>query len=59
LQLTGRTKCDRIVVFDGNARLAGTIAEVEVDDCTQTTLIGRVVTREIQHGAAGLLPILV
>jgi tRNA-2-methylthio-N6-dimethylallyladenosine synthase len=59
LQLTGRTKCDRIVVFDGNARLAGTIAEVEVDDCTQTTLIGRIVTREIQHGAAGLLPILV
>ena len=32
LQLTGRTTCDRIVVFDGNPRLAGTTAEVEIDD---------------------------
>jgi tRNA-2-methylthio-N6-dimethylallyladenosine synthase len=59
LQLTGRTMCDRIVVFDGNPRLSGSIATVEVDDCTATTLIGRIITREVQHGSSGLLPILV
>ncbi len=58
LQLTGRTMCDRIVVFDGNPRLSGSIATVEVDDCTATTLLGRIVTREVQHGSSSLLPIL-
>jgi tRNA-2-methylthio-N6-dimethylallyladenosine synthase len=58
LQLTGRSRCDRIVVFDGNPRLVGTLADIEIDDCTPTTLIGRIVTREIQHGTSGLLPIL-
>ncbi|MFG0297903.1 MAG: TRAM domain-containing protein, partial [Maioricimonas sp. JB045] len=58
MQLVGRTKCDRIVVFDGNPRLAGTLAEVRVEDCTATTLLGAIVTREVQHGSAGLLPIL-
>ena len=57
-QLTGRTRCDRIVVFDGNPRLAGELAHIEVDDCTATTLIGRIVTRQVQHGTGGLLPIL-
>ena len=55
-QLTGRTTCDRIVVFDGNPRLAGSLVEVHVEDCTATTLIGSIVTREVLHG--GLLPIL-
>lgn len=57
-QLMGRSECDRIVVFDGNPRLAGSTAEIEVHDCTGTTLIGSIVTREIQHGTSGVLPIL-
>jgi len=57
-QLTGRTSCDRIVVFDGNPRLAGSLASIEVDDVTPTTLIGHIVTREVQHGSSVLLPIL-
>lgn len=59
VQLTGRTSCDRIVVFEGNPRLAGTLAQIQVDDCTPTTLIGQIVTREVQHGSSSLLPILV
>ena len=58
LQLTGRSECDRIVVFDGNPRLIGTTAEIEVHDCTSTTLMGSIVTRELQHGTGLLLPIL-
>ncbi|MEZ6145674.1 MAG: TRAM domain-containing protein [Planctomycetaceae bacterium] len=57
-QLVGRTKCDRIVVFDGNPRLAGTLADITIHDCTQTTLVGQIVTREVQHGSHELLPIL-
>lgn len=58
VQLSGRTACDRITVFDGNPRLAGSVARVAIDDCTATTLIGRIVTREYQHGQQSLLPIL-
>jgi tRNA-2-methylthio-N6-dimethylallyladenosine synthase len=58
LQLTGRTQCDRIVVFPGQPRLAGTIAEVEIDDVTPTTLLGQMVTGQRQHGSSDLLPIL-
>ncbi|MCA9085246.1 MAG: radical SAM protein, partial [Planctomycetaceae bacterium] len=58
IQLMGRSECDRIVVFDGNPRLAGSTAEIEVHDCTGTTLIGAIVTREVQHGSSGILPIL-
>jgi tRNA-2-methylthio-N6-dimethylallyladenosine synthase len=54
----GRTTCDRIVVFDGNPRLAGTLADVQIDDCTPTTLLGRIATRVVQHGSSELLPIL-
>jgi tRNA-2-methylthio-N6-dimethylallyladenosine synthase len=57
MQLTGRSECDRIVVFDGNPRLTGTTAEIEIHDCTCTTLMGSIVTREVQHGC-GLLPVL-
>lgn len=57
-QLMGRTKCDRIVVFDGNPRLVGSLTHVHIHDCTPTTLIGSIVTREYQHGGSGLLPIL-
>lgn len=59
VQLTGRTTCDRIVVFDGNPRLAGSLARIRVDDCTPTTLIGQIVTGEVQHGSAPQLPILI
>lgn len=58
LQLTGRTVCDRIVVFDGNTRLAGSLVKVHVEDCTATTLIGSIVTGEVQHSGTSLLPIL-
>ncbi|RMG38814.1 MAG: TRAM domain-containing protein, partial [Planctomycetota bacterium] len=58
LQLVGRTMCDRIVVFDGNPRLAGHLAEVEIDDCTATTLIGHIVTHEHTHSDPLALPIL-
>ncbi len=59
IQLVGRTTCDRIVVFEGNPRLAGTFAKIEVTDCTQTTLLGEIVTQEVQHGSFPGLPILV
>ena len=57
IQLVGRTDCDRIVVFDGNPRLAGSPAWISVDDCTATTLLGRIVTREVQHAAVVELPV--
>ena len=57
LQLVGRTDTDRIVVFDGNPRLAGTLVEVTVADCTPTTLIGRIVTREVRHAPLVELPV--
>ncbi|MEL6898480.1 MAG: TRAM domain-containing protein, partial [Planctomycetota bacterium] len=46
-QMTGRTHCDRIVVFDGNRRQAGQLLDVTVDQCSSTTLIGRVKTVEL------------
>jgi tRNA-2-methylthio-N6-dimethylallyladenosine synthase len=58
LQLVGRTQCDRIVVFDGNPRLAGTLAEITIHDVTPTTLLGEIVTRHVQPGSSDLLPIL-
>jgi tRNA-2-methylthio-N6-dimethylallyladenosine synthase len=57
-QLVGRTRCDRIVVFEGNPRLVGSLTQVHIYDCTPTTLIGAIVTREHQHGGLSLLPIL-
>ena len=53
-QLVGRTMCDRIVVFDGNPRLAGSVVSISVHDCTPTTLLGSIVTKEVQHGATVL-----
>jgi len=58
IQLMGRTLCDRIVVFQGTPRLAGTLAEIEVDDVTPTTLLGRMVTHRVEPRSHGLLPIL-
>ncbi|EMI56311.1 tRNA (N6-isopentenyl adenosine(37)-C2)-methylthiotransferase MiaB [Rhodopirellula sallentina] len=47
VQMTGRTHCDRIVVFDGNRRQAGQLLDVHVDEVTSHTLIGRVRTVEL------------
>ncbi|MCD0463407.1 tRNA (N6-isopentenyl adenosine(37)-C2)-methylthiotransferase MiaB [Roseiconus lacunae] len=46
-QMTGRTHCDRIVVFDGNLRQAGQLLDVHVDDVSSHTLIGRVKTVDV------------
>jgi tRNA-2-methylthio-N6-dimethylallyladenosine synthase len=45
-QLTGRTWCDRIVVFDGHERLTGQVVPVSVEDASAVTLFGRAVTGE-------------
>ncbi len=41
VQLTGRTACDRIVVFQGPAQLAGRLLEVEIEKAEAVTLFGR------------------
>ena len=46
LQLVGRTKCDRIMVFDGTRRQIGQMLDVTVIDNTPHTLIGHVATEE-------------
>jgi tRNA-2-methylthio-N6-dimethylallyladenosine synthase len=45
-QLTGRTACDRIVVFSGTQRLIGQFVRVVVEDASAVTLFGRVETSE-------------
>jgi tRNA-2-methylthio-N6-dimethylallyladenosine synthase len=45
LQLTGRTMCDRIVVFTGNRRQIGHTLPVIIYDANAHTLFGEVVTR--------------
>jgi tRNA-2-methylthio-N6-dimethylallyladenosine synthase len=45
-QLTGRTACDRIVVFDGPERLIGRFVQVQVEDASAVTLFGQVVTTQ-------------
>jgi len=52
MQLTGRTRTDHIVVFDGNPRLTGQFIDVDIDEATSFTLFGRVVTGEV-IGAMG------
>jgi tRNA-2-methylthio-N6-dimethylallyladenosine synthase len=47
VQMTGRTACDRIVVFDGNRRQAGQFLEVQVDDASSHTLVGRIKTVDV------------
>jgi tRNA-2-methylthio-N6-dimethylallyladenosine synthase len=47
VQMTGRTHCDRIVVFDGNRRQAGQTLPIKIDDASSHTLIGRVKTMEL------------
>jgi tRNA-2-methylthio-N6-dimethylallyladenosine synthase len=45
LQLTGRTHCDRIVVFEGHRRQVGEFLPVLIYDANAHTLFGEVVTR--------------
>jgi tRNA-2-methylthio-N6-dimethylallyladenosine synthase len=51
MQLTGRTPCDRIVVFDGPSRLIGQIMPVAIYDLSPHTLFG---TAVIEHAAPAL-----
>ncbi|MFO0921876.1 MAG: tRNA (N6-isopentenyl adenosine(37)-C2)-methylthiotransferase MiaB [Pirellulales bacterium] len=45
-QMTGRTPCDRIVVWEGNERQAGQLMDVLIHDVSCHTLFGAVVTHE-------------
>ncbi len=45
IQLTGRTPCDRIVVFEGNTRQIGQTLPITIYDANAHTLFGEVVTR--------------
>jgi len=54
VQLTGRTMCDRIVVFDGNRRQIGQTLPVTIYDASIHTLLGLVVT---QHVGPELFPL--
>ncbi|MGL4513918.1 MAG: tRNA (N6-isopentenyl adenosine(37)-C2)-methylthiotransferase MiaB [Lacipirellulaceae bacterium] len=47
VQLTGRTMCDRIVVFDGNPRQIGQTLAVALYDANAHTLFGAVVTDHV------------
>jgi tRNA-2-methylthio-N6-dimethylallyladenosine synthase len=47
VQLTGRTSCDRIVVFDGNRRQIGRIVPVVIHDASDFTLFGAIETRHV------------
>jgi tRNA-2-methylthio-N6-dimethylallyladenosine synthase len=47
VQMTGRTACDRIVVFDGNRRQAGQLLSIHIDDASSHTLVGRVKTVDV------------
>ena len=58
IQLMGRSRCDRITVFDGNPRLIGSMAKISIYDVTPTTLLGMMVTKQIQHGSESKFPIL-
>ncbi|QDT01070.1 tRNA-2-methylthio-N(6)-dimethylallyladenosine synthase [Adhaeretor mobilis] len=47
LQLTGRTMCDRIVVFEGNQRQIGETLPIAIYDANAHTLFGNVVTQHV------------
>jgi tRNA-2-methylthio-N6-dimethylallyladenosine synthase len=47
VQLTGRTHCDRIVVFEGNQRQIGQILSLTIYDANAFTLFGAVVTQHV------------
>lgn len=45
-QMTGRTRCDRIVVWDGNMRQTGQIMPIRITDVYAFTMMGMVETHE-------------
>lgn len=45
VQLTGRTPCDRIVVFEGNRRQIGELLPITIYDANAHTLFGMVTTQ--------------
>jgi tRNA-2-methylthio-N6-dimethylallyladenosine synthase len=45
-QMTGRTRCDRIVVWDGNMRQTGELLPILITDVYAFTMLGRVETSE-------------
>jgi tRNA-2-methylthio-N6-dimethylallyladenosine synthase len=47
LQLTGRTMCDRIAVFEGTRRQIGEILPITIDAANAFTLFGSVVTQHV------------
>ena len=47
VQLTGRTMCDRIVVFDGNRRQIGQTLPITIYDANAHTMFGTVVTQHV------------
>ncbi len=51
IQLTGRTHCDRIVVFDGNRRLVGETIPIGIYEVAAHTLLGAVVTDHVSTGS--------
>ena len=58
LQLTGRTNCDRIVVFDGNRRQIGRFLPTVIYDANAHTLFGEIVTQHVGPELFGLsLPV--
>jgi len=46
-QMTGRTRCDRIVVWDGNMRQTGELLNVRITDAYAFTMMGMVETVEL------------
>ena len=50
IQLTGRTHCDRIVVFDGTKRLVGKTIPIGIYEVTAFTLMGTVITDHVSTG---------
>ncbi len=54
LQLTGRTMCDRIVVFPGHRRRIGELLPVVIQDATPHTLIGRLPDEPRDHQLVSL-----
>jgi tRNA-2-methylthio-N6-dimethylallyladenosine synthase len=53
-QMTGRTHCDRIVVWDGNQQQAGSLLHVLIHDASTHTLFGSVETSEVGPELVGL-----
>lgn len=48
IQMTGRTACDRIVVFNGTRRQAGQIMPITIYDVSSHTLFGEVMTSQAE-----------